>query len=600
MAFNPMRNILHDYATYTYKIRLYRVPSDEHADVLGNGSEFEGINLLNIHTYGFSKRVVIAESGSTALNINSISMTTNVSTDHSDVATIAMQITQPKGFSLFEALIKAAELAGDSQINSLTSASYWLEINFMGMDDDGTEALNIYTVSYPVQFAKVNMSMGISGAVYDVSLTIGTVSSRSRDNFSRIPSTIQLTDIHTTDDFFSKLESAINTAYERDTTYRQRFTNVCEFVIDDELQGLDFDIDITNRPIGDMLMTADDNTGVSFHIPVSYSIGNVVESVLGNVKEVREMLLSEDAVGKVLHVEPHVVPEEYDDALQSYIYKIYWMVSLRYCYKEVRPDMSDNNNLINLLEENGDLSKAYNYIYTGVNTEVKNISLDFNDIYSLQLNSYKSIFQNYANNSVLSTDAPEDRDEIFENEREEAQEGNNNATPTMVDSTGAEVYYVDDFSEISEDMVEIIAPRFQKENTPSNGYEGLSNLSADSERSAYMQEIRNVSRLQHNSILPTIEIEIRGDPHWLIPRNVYFAQVETMSNRRQMGLIYVRVGFPVDETLEDIHVDDFLSAIYLVDKVKNEFNNGVFSQTIKASRVPHIRRSAVESRIEDD
>lgn len=604
MAVDIMPNILHNYASYTYHIKLYRVPHDEHAAIT-TSEEFEGINLSNIHTYSFSKRVIIAESASTSLAINSLSMTSHASVTDASVAAFKMQITQAKGMSLFESMIKAAEICNEYNMNALTSASFFLEISFMGIDEDGVEYKNIYTITYPVQVINIDMSVGVSGTVYDVALSIAIVPSRTRDTISRVPTTIQLTDIHNTDDFFSKLEKSLNTAYERDRTYRQRFINVCKFIVDDELKGLDFDIDISNRPIGDMMMVANDNTGISFHLPVDIEITRVVESALSNISAVRDMLLGDSIVGKTIHVEPNIVQGEYDEALQAYSNNIFWLVSTKNVYKIPRPNhASTNDNIMELLEA-GNISKRYEYIYTGENTEVRNVSLDFSNMYALQLQTYTGIFNNYANNSALSTNAVSDRDEIFESEREQSQDLSNAATPAYVDNTGAEVYYVDSFNEITEEMAMRILPRFRRENATADSNEGISNLSGDSDRAAYLQEIRNVRQIQaansSEAVLPKIELEIRGDPHWLLSFNVYYRPEDNNHNRRNFNLIYLRLGFPIDETLEQNHIDDFLSALYLVTSIRSEFNNGVFSQTLIANRIStRTPRAEIEQIIEDE
>ena len=600
MAFNPKDNILHNYASYTYKVTMYMVPKEELDTILRNGATFEGINLQEIHTHPFSKKVILVESGATSISLNSLSLENAITIDHSAVSNGSMQLIQPKGFSLFESIIKGASMT-QSEGDPLKHPYYLLEITFTGIDDNGNESMNIYTITLPIQINTINTAISSTGVLYDVAFVVNQIPSMSKDSFARIPSMIQLTDVHNTDDLFSKLEKAINLAYERDTTSNQKKVNVCHFIIDDELQGLDFDTDMSDRVIGDIQMDAVDNSGLSFHIPDGYSIARIVESILANIPEVSDMLLNGENVGKLLHVEPHVVPGEYDSALNSYVYDIYWFVSLKYDYKEVRPGEASKGNTLDLIAENGDLSKVYQYIYTGENTEVKNIELNFSDLYNQQIASYNNLFSNYANTQGLSSTAVDDREERFEADKEESMDGTNDATPARVDSTGAEVYYVDDTSKIDESMLLKIAPRYVKETSSSNSESGISNMNSTSERTEYLQELKNIANLRASHILSAVELDIRGDPHWLTPSGVYIKQDSVKSNRREFNLFYLRVGFPIDEaeTDDNIHIDDYISSLYQVHKVKSEFNNGVFSQQISATRLNHLRRSAIEAKLDD-
>lgn len=594
MAFNVKPNILHDFASYTYKFTLYMVPITEFNETL----KTEDISLVEIHTKKFSKKVVLLESGSTATNINNVTINIKPTMDFVDITSIRMQCLQTKGFSFIETIVKACELCGIVG-NPTSSGRYFLELTFVGITDNGVEKFNIFTITYPVMITDIVTNMTINGASYDISLSIENLISKE-DSISTVPTIITMTDVKDTDSFFTRFESAINEAYSRDTTEGQSVVNTCKIVADPELLGHPIKNNDGSSPVFDYSLNFDDATGASFNIPARTSIPKIIEGVLSNVPAIAENILNDDIVAKVVHVEPVVTNGEFVPSLNAYTSDVTWYVRLKSHYKYVSPTNVDSNKQLKLLAENGDLSKAYNYYFTGENTEVISLDMNFSTLYATVTTQYNSIFDNYAKQMGFASTTVPSQEEELERETSESQKSSNqfSSKPAFTDNSGSEVFYVDDYEKVDMDLVKSIGAKIVKKPVDTNDNASYTSQTSDSTRAQYMTELNNIRNLTYNStLLTSLTMEIRGDPHWLMPRNVYLKPSDSTSNPRRMNLIYLKLGFPIDETKEDVHIDETLSKLYEVKEIVAEFNNGKFIQKLKSDAINSIPRSAIEGEI---
>lgn len=590
MAADIRDNILHDYATYSYHFKLYMIPVNEYNTIV---STPEGIDVTKIHTQKFSKRVVILESGATSSSINSVTINSAANVDHSTTTLISMQVIQPKGYGLFETIVMASAMCGIPE-NSLRSSRCLLELSFMGIDDNGVSRSNISTITYPVSITNIVTSISSAGAVYDMTLTINTPHS-SRDDFSLSPVLMSLGDVRTIDVFFDKLKDALNMAYQEDTTNGQVFVNKCRFEIDPALLGHEIKGSDESNPISDYQLVYSDNTAPTIIIPKGASIPSIIEGVCANIKPITDLLLNGKYTGKAVYIEPVVVQGEYDPAINSYSSIITWHIKLKSIYKPL-PQMQHYEGLDEILEI-GSLAKVYEYYYTGNNTEVVSVDLDYNNLYGLTMAAYETITSNYANQSGLAPSVVRSNTEVLQRSQSDSRKASSefSAKPAYSDSTGTDVFYVDGISHIDESVIAKIAPHYTKRVVDSSDSQSNTTSEVDSDRGKYMTELNNIRNL-HNGYLTQATLSIRGDPYWLTPNNIYMKHNSSHSSPSTFNLLYLKMGYPIDETV-DIHVDEFISALYQVGSIVSEFNNGQFTQKLSCARLTSIPRTAIDTRI---
>jgi hypothetical protein len=137
----------------------------------------------------------------------------------------------------------------------------------------------------------------------------------------------------------------------------------------------------------------------------------------------------------------------------------------------------------------------------------------------------------------------------------------------------------------------------KKPNTEPDNSNVTSNTS-NAKRQEYITILNNIRQLQYNpAILGKVDMEIRGDPYWLTPRNVYIKSEESISNPRLLNIFYIKVGFPFDETNGKMIVDNYISRLYQTSSVISEFNNGKFTQKLSGSVIQSITRMDIEQEL---
>lgn len=163
-------NPLNQYYQSTYHFRLFAAP-DTDALTQSKASTIQDLNayLLSV------TQVTIAESGVTGFNIRDVQITTipagNDRTRASTGTTGTITITEPNGISFLDGLAAAGQML---QICNFGLTSYYLELTFLGYDETGAFA----TASLPftsggrwiwaIQLTTIQAKLNEGGGVYTV------------------------------------------------------------------------------------------------------------------------------------------------------------------------------------------------------------------------------------------------------------------------------------------------------------------------------------------------------------------------------------------------------------------------------------------------
>ena len=167
------RNVLHDYATYTYRLSLHAISPSKYNDLVDSPDGYKPTNVLissggargssfprdpNFHEdFYFDKLSIETVTGMSATTRNTNAITLNFT------------IIEPYGLTLLNRIIDVASSLGAENFKTMP---FILQIDFFGAKDDGipTQITDI-TKRIPIRFLELKMKVTNKGGVYEISAT---------------------------------------------------------------------------------------------------------------------------------------------------------------------------------------------------------------------------------------------------------------------------------------------------------------------------------------------------------------------------------------------------------------------------------------------
>ena len=227
--------------------------------------------------------------------------------------------------------------------------------------------------------------------------------------------------------------------------------------------------------------------------------------------------------------------------------------------------------------------RQYNYIYSGKNIDVLNFKLDFKNLY------YEAMANNMANSDIVASRFAATKKNI-----------NNRTNDTEL---------------ISRNLYE---------STPTKGRDPKADLTSNLNQGRptagqpYQDAYWVMARMMHNAVINANSsmvkgnLEIIGDPFYMATGGIGNTRPQTVSRGLNIdgsidqnvgvSLIIVNFNNPVDvQPLSKGGLLEFdtrqvgFSGIYLVNKVKSSFRDGVFKQTLEITRMPQTDKSNVNT-----
>lgn len=575
--FEYQSNILNNYASVTYSLSLYAVSKDNYNKVVDGV-----VNLDSVHLVDLGKKVVFAETGGASMSINNVVISSSPNnTEQNILNNCSFDLIQPFGMGLAEKFVLAGEMLGWKSY--MSSLNLFLEIRFSGIKSDGVQDLNVMTITLPVQVKTINTNMSPTGTIYNVHTAI-LGSTHRQDTYAFITEQTTIDDIKTTNDFFDKLEKKINNPTNPDLSHDQTNIDTISFEIDKRLQNLTFKTPDENTPIQDVQLNYDENTGATVHIPHNTSIPKLIENTLSVIPEVQALLLDTDYIGVSIYCEPIVTYKDYDATLGRDIRNVKWIVSLREVNKVVSSHVSKSV-ILHDLKAKGQITKHYEHYYTGLNTEVLDANIDFNTYTFNKITKYDNLFSNYANTEGFAAIKVEDKKNVLNQTNLTAKARNKvfGSKPTNADRDDGKVY-IDNVTTISSEIIEKYSGnKFVKAVNDKGSSTSQTN---NSRKDAYLLELENIRRSTSTSMLK-LDLEIKGDPYWLLPFNSA-VKYSNQSNSMVRGILF-ETGYPRDVTDKNaLHKDQYFSGLYIVKSITSNFNSGKFTQKLECVRIPNI------------
>ncbi len=415
---NYLPNILSDYRQPMYKFRLFM--TTEHEIVTGAGDA----SLSSLYqTIDKLPQVTIAESGVTAgFNIQSVEFDQAAGPGFrnrsSYMSNIQMKITEPVGTSFREAILTASMELG---IRNFAKVWYYIELSFIAYNEDGTinysplDGMNLPNGGrwmYQVAINNMEIHMDDTGSVYTLSCTPYSMHAFDDDTCGRVPEVIRVgggTIKEFCDNFANELTQKWTDRYLGEI-YKFKI-NIQPFEGVGDVGGFHLtqsDID----PVKNLAMDPKaEGTGRSpmAQIPRGTTINDVILFLFCNCEETQKMILdtnsSQDAedtggdgvnvtfnnknyrVPVVPMVEADVKITGYDVVSGHYMKEItyniwgYRSYTSNICvsqFSKIQKNPQIAVDITNELRKKNYLKKKYEYMYTGMNTEVLKFDMDYN------------------------------------------------------------------------------------------------------------------------------------------------------------------------------------------------------------------------------
>jgi len=390
LQFNPAPNPLNDFANYTYHIRWFMTSETE---------AYENISEVNPNSSAITK-TVIAESGVTAgFNIVDLTIHANGSANHDErnmwtCLQMEMTVSEPLGLSLFDKIYFSSQQIG--VVNHMI-CPYFIEVWFTGYDENGNIiADHMFYNLYRISITKVEASTTQVGTIYHFEM-VADNGEGEKNQYSTPPSGLTV-DCVTLGDFFDNLQKGMNDQQRQlNNDGVQRVTY--NFIYPDtwknwKVRPSDTDKHVSRNSEMDATSHWFTN-GTTIKINRGQSIENIVNFAVYLCKEAQDWItgannsapngasLAEHAIIGYVTVYSSVKITGFDIVTRQYIreitYTLFKSESLK-AYIDMRNALdaqkaTTQQAKLSYLVSKNRLAKRYDYIYTGLNTEV--ISFDF-------------------------------------------------------------------------------------------------------------------------------------------------------------------------------------------------------------------------------
>lgn len=622
-------NPLHQFASWSYAWSLWWLDVDDYNNLLDGADAGTG----NSYILGPNSYVVAEDSGlypgrrlptqaGLNYNIQTVNFETIIAngtkTKSTNVIEGSMTILEPYGVTFIDSLVQAA-VSLNSGFNYLQQP-YLLQLDFKGYDNAGNPIPDnltaLYRKRFPIKLNTLKVGVTNKGAEYQISYTpVGHQA--HHPEHSTTPKNVSVTVTGgTVKEFLDNFAIILNSYWQLEVTDgKAQFADTIKFDMDPAIAS-----STIIYPTQDSITQANPNansiqlTGGSFDIPAGTQITTVIQKVLEKSSYLRNQLglnfqsltaaQQQTSLTQILNTFKTVCTTIYagsdgagnlnykafDNVRNTYpvqfTYNIHQYANLNPANHPAAPFLTDSR---------ANTVKAYNYIYTGKNTDILDFKINFDSTYYTAVAAYTG------------------------------QYAATQATP----STGLN-------TAIANGGVVLLSPQLLATSGVIPGFNGIANLTPLKYRAVnndqrdtiglgiindpVTQTVSNVIKSLYTNYrgdMVTLEMQIVGDPtlikqdDWLyVPSPTKSSTYNSWDNLSQndfakkYGHLQMDVGSLMASvtinTPLDIDTDwtnqgvvfpqpgtykSLFSGQYQITVIKNSFSNGKFEQTLSMNRV---------------
>jgi len=646
-------NNLNNFDIYTYNIQLHQVnPGD--------------VKLLE--TAITDGRTVLIADNSQESRYNISNMEQVFSLGQSLVRStyahnFTIEILEPNGATFLNNLVASA-LTNLNCFNANT-ARYFLVIEFIGRSPNGASVRYPTKFLYPIFIKNIEMQVTGDGSRYSI-----TAVSESTAAYQYLEHTVKgsiTVEARTVGEFVSEFLRKFNIMMLRESNLNpnQAEPDIYELTFDEETgtnQWLNWPIQQADEGLRTLGPSAIGDK-IHFNIPNGSTITEILGIVLQSTAEYKNIQTHTNGTmkqrpGESAQADLNELPVfhkvitniEYTrfDPLRKDWSKIVRFKVKKHIVADVVMDaaqydrgITDNNiqnRRISAIFDEGLLRKKYDYIFTGLNTEVLNFDIKFNRAYYVMsvinkgstgdpntVASTAGQNQQTSEGSLAAITEVANRLFALTEERSRLVRDNNNIEPSSGDAAERLEQIDQELSDLRQQQDENLIAFNERRGTRLENPRSFDSLSGDfidteSAQNEIVQSLRFAgdvvddsdvygpesdleggtiqfgtikANLENTSDLMTIEINIKGDPYWLGMPNSFERKTNSEANEEladyELGgpMFFLNMHLPIDENEAGRRVprnDYRISGLYRVLNVISNFEGGKFTMYLKARR----------------
>ncbi len=409
-------NKANDFYNLTYNWKLFVTADTEVAtkEAVNAQSTFDGF-YEELAKY---EQIIIAESGVTGFNIDSVTMEATVGTDFQTASNaftnIEMTITEPNGAVFLDALRNSCLELG---VQNYQKHFYYLELTFKGYNEDGSVQLSPFDDMpnggrwlWTVIITDIQVGMSAGGGTYTLKLTPMS-DSLLVNRYNTVPSTREISG-STVGEYMDALVEMLNSYYLRMKvgkdiiTYDVEFHDVKDVMSAEEVRNMTI-VPVEPEKNEERSLTFKEGSGgKTATVGRGYTISDVLDYLMMSCETAQKLAI--DLVDKTIdqqkesttghrqsilwRVEPEVHHNGYDPLFNEYCKQITIHVYGFRNHAVVVSSVDEKQKseevqkaILADLAYRDFLPKKYEYLFTGNNSEVIDIDLNFNLNWSAEL-----------------------------------------------------------------------------------------------------------------------------------------------------------------------------------------------------------------------
>lgn len=603
-------NPLNIYESYSYDIEFTMYP-----EAIGKN---DGAGLSP------GQGIMIAATGRTAnFYVDRCQFTSIPSTKDTSINTIVTSITidinEPLGFTMYERLMIAARAMG---WRNPIEARYAVSVAFNGWKKDGSFDSKIHRTTWMCVLTDVRSDFDSSGTKYTVVLIPSGQVAFEEQNI-RNQRTVTCEIKNTLEATLKEMSTAINKANggQQDANNKsEQIPITYDFKLGSRLSSLNLKM-YTDPQVGTDTSKLSNENKTTYTMQGGDTMEDILKRIVLNATNVADHLIpnlkadgTRDAntppsVGdleKWLLVQSEVSYSTFDATTGKYRKNITYVID-----SHLRPDIATqppgNGGSMARYQSyiaNGLLNKRYDYLFTGKNTEVLEMKIDFNPMWSQLLGGYSKM----PVSDPIATD--QETKKSTESDKSTrllptALSGGGMNTGNMFSSVGSLVGYSRPMLEqlpvtasLGDLMNFTVAP-ITDVNTITNGVRDLNDKETAAKKTKLSEWEQQAKALNADpaftgriNYMTQCDIVIRGDPYWLTVTNVKNNVQNAAGNDARAyanipnGTQYFYVKFRTPESYDNsvglpVRLGRItFSGVYMATTVTSTFEGGKFTQQI--------------------
>ena len=620
----PLRNILHDYPSYTYGLSLQLLTADEYNGLVTGGV----VNYI-------PARVLIASAGrynsqtngplpaagpggvfnrspyfSDDFYFEELTMTTVIGTNATSRNTNAVEmkfsIIEPYGMTMINRLL---DQANDPEMNcdNYLDMVYLLQIDFFASDETGNiiGAIPGITKRIPIKITQMDITASVKGSNYNITAVPYNHSAFETMTVS-VPANMEIS-ASTIQEFFQSggpenksFADALNgwhSGLAKDN--KVGVPDSFNFDIDPKIaqssltSELNSARDTAMAMVNDTVSIRQGNLGSAtkdfnaiksnMSINAGTSIDKVIDYAVRNSSFIQDQMAIPDGIDPQAYLQqkaqnaaqplnwykitPQITLGQFDPVRKIYARNVTYSVQPYKIYN-VKSDVAPQGKATNFVKE-------YNYIYTGQNDDILNFDINFNTLYYTAQTAYRS-----ALTSIYKTPDTAQTTGSNQNQNSQAYRGSTQKSNSV--------------------MPMVMKPTVYNAKARATG----GSINAKSVAVADLED--SLMTLSAADML-NVQLTIIGDPQFIKQDDIYYTPAQSVgpddprltpngSLRTDYSEIYVSLLFktPIDID-EDTGMMKFnnnyrtsvFSGLFRVLTVESSFKTGQFTQVLNLIRLPY-------------